>query len=546
MSNRVYNILFHTHTVSGIVISVALFVIFFAGSFSFFRDEIIGWERNEPVMEGMDLKDIDVDRMLDSISEQKELYGRDVSFTKFFNERRLGVNITASQDSKAGDKAQIREFFYMDAENLNSYTYGSNYSIGEFLYRLHFFAQLNLWGTSGYLLSGFVAFFFLFAIITGVFVHWKKIVSNFYVFRPMASLKNLWTDAHTALGILGLPYQFVYAVTGTCLIIGTSVMSPAVVTFMYDGDTNELYDDFGFNPLRFDMRGEKLAEIPSVNAFVAKAGQKWKGFEVKSVKIYNYGDKNMRIGIDGYTSHNLKFAGRGDILYDLDGAELQVTDPHSETSYQDAAMAVITQLHYGDYGGVPLRIVYFILGIASCFVIISGVMIWLVARDKKHVPEKQRKFNAWVVWIYLAVCLSLFPVTAFTFLMVKVFLTEFTPERLNHIYQIFFYSWLILSVFFTLKRDNYFTNKYTLICGAVLGFMVPLANGWTSGNWLWVSLSAGHYQVFFIDVFWLSLSVVALIIASNLKRTVKKHMQVSSYKKKEKASSLDNKAVLAD
>ena len=47
MNNRHYNIYFHTHTVSGIVISVVLFVIFFAGSFSFFRDEIINWERNE-------------------------------------------------------------------------------------------------------------------------------------------------------------------------------------------------------------------------------------------------------------------------------------------------------------------------------------------------------------------------------------------------------------------------------------------------------------------------------------------------------------------
>ena len=35
MGNRIYNILFHTHTVSGIVISVALYVIFFTGSFSF-------------------------------------------------------------------------------------------------------------------------------------------------------------------------------------------------------------------------------------------------------------------------------------------------------------------------------------------------------------------------------------------------------------------------------------------------------------------------------------------------------------------------------
>lgn len=49
MSKRTYNILFHLHTVSGIVISVALYVIFFTGSFSFFRDEIVNWERGHTV-----------------------------------------------------------------------------------------------------------------------------------------------------------------------------------------------------------------------------------------------------------------------------------------------------------------------------------------------------------------------------------------------------------------------------------------------------------------------------------------------------------------
>jgi uncharacterized iron-regulated membrane protein len=58
MSNRIYNILFHTHTISGIFISLALYVIFFAGSFSFFRDEINSWERNEPLAAGWKLEEI--------------------------------------------------------------------------------------------------------------------------------------------------------------------------------------------------------------------------------------------------------------------------------------------------------------------------------------------------------------------------------------------------------------------------------------------------------------------------------------------------------
>lgn len=172
----------------------------------------------------------------------------------------------------------------------------------------------------------------------------------------------------------------------------------------------------------------------------------------------------------------------------------------------------------GDFGGTGLKVVYFVLGIISCFVILSGVLIWLVARDKKHIAEKKRKFNAWIGWLYLAVCLSMYPVTAFTFCAVKLFVVDFDAGRMGAIYGIFFYTWLALIVFFTLKRDNYFTNKYTLISGSVLGFLVPIANGIVSGNWLWKTFSEGFYTIFLIDAFWLILSIITFTVAIGLKR----------------------------
>jgi uncharacterized iron-regulated membrane protein len=45
MNIRNYNIYFHTHTISGIIICAILYVIFFAGSFSFFKNEIAAWQR---------------------------------------------------------------------------------------------------------------------------------------------------------------------------------------------------------------------------------------------------------------------------------------------------------------------------------------------------------------------------------------------------------------------------------------------------------------------------------------------------------------------
>ena len=81
MSNRNYNIYFHTHTVSGIVISVVLFVIFFAGSFSFFRDEIINWERSESTAITKEIQ-LDYNTALQKLDKEYVLHGRNITISK--------------------------------------------------------------------------------------------------------------------------------------------------------------------------------------------------------------------------------------------------------------------------------------------------------------------------------------------------------------------------------------------------------------------------------------------------------------------------------
>ena len=117
MKNRTYNIIFHTHTVSGIVISVALYVIFFAGSFSFFRDEIVNWERNQ-VVEATDHMQFNVDSLLDSISRKHDLNGRDVELKKYYREQQVGVSLSASKDSLAPEEAKTAQFFYIKHKKL--------------------------------------------------------------------------------------------------------------------------------------------------------------------------------------------------------------------------------------------------------------------------------------------------------------------------------------------------------------------------------------------------------------------------------------------
>ncbi|PAM92303.1 hypothetical protein B4N84_26230 [Flavobacterium sp. IR1] len=510
MSNRNFNIYFHTHTVSGIVISVVLFVIFFAGSFSFFRDDIINWERSESAALTKEIR-MDYNQTLDTLDKKYVLHGRNITISKPTTERRVAIYMEGTKDTLAPAKQKEGNFFYLDTKNYKTYTYQESYSLGELLYRLHFLAQIPY--PVGYYLSGFIALFFLFAIITGVLLHWKKIVSNFYVFRPKEKLKVWWTDAHTALGMIGLPFQFVYAVTGAFFMIKLLIVAPAVMA-LYKGDQAKLYKELEYTDPDYKFENKKLANPFNINQVIAKAKSNWDDFEVTRVIIQNYGDANMHLLVEGEVPHTKQFTGVGKVIYRLaDGKEVARKNPVTQNNYLDIVKNVLYRIHFGDYGGYALKIVSFILGIITCFVIISGVMIWLVARQKNNMPEKKRRFNAAVVRIYLAICLSMYPITALAFIGSKIFY----PLSQSNLFTLYFGGWLILAVFFIIKKNDAFTNKFCLISGSILGFLIPITNGIVSGTWFWTSFLQNHTQVFFIDVFWIALASISLYIAFNLK-----------------------------
>ncbi|MGN7808969.1 PepSY-associated TM helix domain-containing protein [Flavobacterium sp. 22076] len=510
MNNRHYNIYFHTHTVSGIVISVVLFVIFFAGSFSFFRDEIINWERSESTAVTREIK-LDYNKALENLDKKYVLHGRKITISKPSIENRVAVYMEGSRDTLAPAKQKEGSFFYLDNKNFKSYTYEESYSLGELLYRLHFLAQIPY--PVGYYLSGFTALFFLFAIVTGLLLHWKKIVSNFYVFRPKEKLKTLWTDAHTALGMIGLPFQFVYAVTGAFFMIKLLIVAPAVMA-LYKGDQDKLYKELEYTDTDYKFEYKKLANPFDVEQLINKAKSNWADFEITRVVIQNYGDVNMHVLVEGELPSHKKFTGIGKIVYRVsDGKEIARKNPITQNGYLDVVKNVLYRIHFGDYGGYALKIVSFVLGIITCFVIISGVMIWLVARQKNNLPEKKRRFNAAVVRIYLAICLSMYPITALAFIGSKIFY----PLSQSNLFRLYFGGWLLLAIFFIIKKNDAFTNRFCLISGSILGFLIPITNGIVSGQWFWTSFMENKIQIFFIDVFWIVLASITLYTAYHLK-----------------------------
>lgn len=514
MSKKNYNVFFNTHTVSGIVISVALYIIFFAGAFALFKQEIQFWEEGKSISH-TERKDINYDKILSSLNEKHELTGRDLRITFEEKSDRIFINMTASKDTLSTEKGKTANYFYADINATETKSYIEQYSLGEFLFRLHFFQQFPVIGVY---LAGLVSFFFLFAIVTGVIVHWKKIIPKFYAFNPKTILQKVWTNAHTALGIIGLPFQFIFAVTGAYFALSVLVLLPA--NFLYNGNQTKLLEDLRPARKSYEWVATSNEKIPSFNSFVKKTQNEWDNFHVTKANIKNYGGVNMKYVITGELEDHKRFVGLGRIVYDVYSNKVAaIKDPYT-LNYNEDTQRLLTRLHFGDYGGTFMKIIYLILSLITCFVIITGVLIWIESRNKKSMTLRQRLYTAKVGHIYLSICLSMLPVTALAFLFVK-FANGYFINKQTVIYYFYFITWLLFILYFRFKRDNYYTNKASLLLGAIFGFLIPISNGVVSGNWIWATYLNQQYEILFIDLLWIGIASFSLLFYFKTKPTIK-------------------------
>lgn len=523
MNVRNYNIYFHTHTISGIIITAILYVIFFAGSFAFFKTEIANWQKNIPDDRQV-LLNTNYNALADSLDKKYNLYGRDLGF--YFNEhsRQIRVSVSASKDTLQPD-ARERKFFNLDPVTYKAEEYEEGYDLGEFLYRLHFLAPVNsvvkLGFPIGYYIAGGIAVMFLFALITGLLLHWDKIVSNFYIFRPREKLKTVWTDLHTALGVISFPFLLIFSITGAYFLVTSVLFMPAAVQFEYGGNQDSLYADLGYKEQEHVFEHKAVSRKVNINNYLNQARQRWgKDVHINGVEVLNYGDTSMHLVISSTVGQSKKLTSKGLLAYHVaSGRITEQHDPMSASSYAEVADNLLYILHFGNYGGFALKILYFLLGMSGCAVILSGVLIWQKARDKKGLPERKRKFNNWLTNIYLSVCLSMYPVTAAAFIVVKFF----PDQGRAFIFRMYFWSWLIASILLIIRRNNYKTNRDCLLWGSIIGILVPVANGIVSHNWIWVSFSKRYHDILLIDVFWLLFSLTTFAC---WRLVVKKHQQV--------------------
>lgn len=499
LSPRPFQILWDAHSVTGIVIGLALFVIFYTGAFTLFFSSIRAWEEptlRPTVAEGERALPLD-----DLVAPVLEGWNADPSYlyVEVPNaDRSTALVYAATADGPRRAYANAATGAWVDEDG--------GIGVSRTVYYLHFFYQLGRWGLT---LAGIVSLFAMLAIVTGVLIHLHRLKPDFFQFRPRKKLRVAWADAHKVLGTIGLPFTLMYALTGAFFCLLTLVAVPYTLV-LFDGDAEALYRAAAYSAPAFTPDSVMTGEPVALQPLVDRAEATWPGFVADNVGVHERGTPTAHVEVWGAMDGAAFGNGLGVVVYHgLTGEVLAQRAPR-EAGPLNHTLEAFEVLHFAEFGGETLRWLFFFLALASCAVIVTGNLTWLEVRR-----GQDRRVNRVLARLTAGVATGIAPATALLFLSARL-LPAGLPERGHWEATVFFGSWLLATLYALSRPSVARTHRALLAAGGALAVLIPVADGLATGAWPWVTWSAGQWAVLGVDLGALGCGLVALGLAASI------------------------------
>lgn len=249
------------------------------------------------------------------------------------------------------------------------------------MYKLHvdMFA-----GIPGKLFLGLMGLLFLVAIVSGVMLYgpiMKKF--DFGMIRTVKSPRLKWLDMHNLLGIVTLTWASVVGFTG---VINT--LSDTVLALWRMGQLSEMVAPYKNLPA-LDGPLASLEEAVGISKTAASA---MKPSIVAFPGTLFSSKHHYAVFMRGTTPFTSKLI----MPALIDAKTGKLTDLRRMPWYVNA-LFISQPLHFGDYGGMPLKIIWAIFDIATIVVLISGLYLWVARRKALKAQfarmEKKEKNN---------------------------------------------------------------------------------------------------------------------------------------------------------
>lgn len=265
----------------------------------------------------------------------------------------------------------ISAFFTYDARNGEFVSeYPLNQGVMNIMYRLHVDLFAGLPGT---LFLGFMGLLLVISLVSGAVVYgpyMRKL--KFGTVRKHRSLRLQWLDLHNLIGIVILAWLLVVGATGVVNTLAIPIFSNWQNT-----ELAAMLSEYKKQPplqqrITTDqaLAAMRRAEPDMDLSFIAYPGNEFAGPHHYAAFMH---------GNTALTSKLLK-----PILIDASTGEVTAS---RELPWSVRLLLLSQPLHFGDYGGLPLKVLWAVFDILSILLLTSGVYLWL---KKRKIPLEKK------------------------------------------------------------------------------------------------------------------------------------------------------------
>ncbi|MEM9532402.1 MAG: PepSY-associated TM helix domain-containing protein [Pseudomonadota bacterium] len=473
------------HTWTGLGAGLLLFIAFYTGAMTVFFHELEEWDSFSAV-----------ETQAQSYAQAQELVDRVLAVDPDAAE---SFRVYPSSDDHPGNV--LRWFERMEDGTFETHQYrltkdgelntqADNAHLAGFIYRLHYTAGLP--ASFGLYVLGIICLIYGIAIVSGLIIFIPNFLKDLFVVRKGKNKKRFWLDTHNVVGVISLPWHFMFAWSSALLGIGIFILAPFQL-LVFEEDLLELIgSELGFDaPL--EATGEPAALLP-FSEIMAAVAREAPDLAASQVRYSNAGDSNAMVTVYGKVDAGT-LSSNATVALNASTGELLGVDHPSDASIGGTLYSGLISLHFVDFGGFIAKWVYFFLGLAGAYLFYSGNLLWVESRRKRR-RVKQPATGYFLARLNTGVCVGCMAGVSAAFLASRG-VADWSNRA--EVTELAYFGVFFASILWAYLRSVADGARDLLYLAAVLTAAIPVVDAVLIDMPIWRSLAAGNWPLFTVD-----------------------------------------------
>lgn len=387
------------HTWVGITAGIFLFIAFFAGALTMFKQPIDDW-MHKPLSKLSGVPETQLNHLVSQVLQQHPASKKNFQILLDAQQHAI-VTWAEGKSGRELDLNAHRWVASLDAQGRLISHQETPSKLAELIDLLH-----RTGGIPGMLddehlgiyVMGVASVLYFLALVSGVILLLPTLVKDFFALRPGKNRKRFWLDAHNIVGITSLPFHLVICLT-------------AIVFAFHD----QYYDALNHvvSPVKTEVasvqsKKQVLApvELLTPSRLLETIRLASNQADIHKLEFMNLESARPMLRV---ALNNPRYLVRGPesgylVLNPTNGKIMNASMVPGKEGTWMAIVAPFFSLHFGSYGGDFVRWVYFFFGLSGAFLFYSGNLLWLEKRRKNQ--GQQTVSNRWMAATTVGVCLG--------------------------------------------------------------------------------------------------------------------------------------------